>query len=63
MRCEYVTMNTDYYKTEGGLQATRTHQRIKESAEFLARKYPRFCKMNTGKKGGYPEVRLINKPK
>ena len=63
MRCEYVTMNTNYYKTEGGLQATRTLERIKESAEYLANKYPQFCKMNTGKKGGFPEVRLINRPK
>ena len=63
MRVEYVTMNTLYYKTEGGLQATRTLERIKMSAEYLARKYPQFCKMNTGKKGGFPEVRLINRPK
>lgn len=62
MRCEYVTMNTEYYKTEGGLQATRTPQRIKESAKHLVKKYPQFCKMNTKKKSGYPEVRLISRP-
>ena len=61
VRLEMITMKTKFYKGEGGLQATRTEERIKKSALYLAAKYPNYCKMNTGKKTGYAEVRLINK--
>lgn len=61
VRLGMVTMKTKFYKGEGGLQATRTEERIKKSAQFLAAKYPDYCKMNTGKKTGFAEVRLINK--
>ena len=39
------------------MQETRTKQRVKESAEFLAIKYPYLCKLFVSKKG-YHEVRL-----
>ena len=60
-RLEMVTMKTKFYKGAGGLQATRTEERIRKSALYLATKYPEYCKMNTGKKTGHAEVRLINK--
>lgn len=61
VRLGMITMKTKFYKGAGGLQATRTEERIKKSAMFLAAKYPEYCKMNTGKKTGFAEVRLINK--
>lgn len=61
VRLEMITMKTKFYKGAGGLQATRTEERIKKSAMYLAAKYPEYCKMNTSKKTGHPEVRLINK--
>tara|TARA_R110001606_G_scaffold365837_1_gene520819 strand:- start:541 stop:1296 length:756 start_codon:yes stop_codon:yes gene_type:complete len=61
VRLEMITMKTKFYKGSGGLQATRTEERIKKSAMYLAAKYPNYCKMNTGKKTGFAEVRLINK--
>ncbi|QDP68038.1 MAG: hypothetical protein GOVbin3264_19 [Prokaryotic dsDNA virus sp.] len=61
VRLEMITMKTKFYKGDGGLQATRTEERITKSAKYLAAKYPEYCKMNTGKKTGHAEVRLINK--
>ena len=63
VRLEMITMKTKFYKGAGGLQATRTEERIKRSAQFLAAKYPDYCKMNTGKKTGFAEVRLTNTKK
>ena len=57
VRFNYVAPKTDYYSESGGMQETRTKQRVKESAEFLAIKYPYLCKLFVSKKG-YHEVRL-----
>ncbi len=51
---------TNYYKEKGGMQETRTKERVKESALFLLRKYPQYCKLNTGKKNQeFVEIKLI----
>jgi len=57
-RQDFISMQTSYYKEPGGLQLSRTHERIRLSAEWLAKNYPDLCTMNTGKKSPYPEVRL-----
>ena len=49
---------TACYTEPGGLQVTRTAERIRKSALYLANKYPQYCKMNNTKKSKHAEVRL-----
>jgi hypothetical protein len=49
---------TAYYTEPGGLQETRTEERVTKSALYLANKYPQYCKMNNTKKSKHAEVRL-----
>lgn len=51
---------TNYYKEQGGMQETRTAQRVTDSAYYLAHKYPQYCKINTSKKSENTEVRLFH---
>ena len=62
VRFNYVSMNTIGYQGQGGMQVTRTKQRVKKSAEFLAKKYPQLCTLFVSKQGQY-EVRLRDKRK
>lgn len=60
IRLNNYTLKTNAYKGIGGMQETRTKQRIHESAIFLAEKYPDYCKINTAKKNKeFTEVKLI----
>lgn len=58
LRFNNVTCRTNCYKEPGGMQVERTKKRIHDSAVYLTEKYPNLCKLNTGKKSGYTEVRL-----
>jgi hypothetical protein len=58
VRVQYVCAFTRCYKQPGGMQITRTKQRVLESAELLATRYPEHAKLNLKKKSGYAEVRL-----
>lgn len=58
LRYRWVAPLTRYYKTPGGMQTTRTTQRILESAEQLVGRFPELCSLNLKKKSGHPEVRL-----
>jgi len=57
-RLEFISIQTSYYKEPGGLQLSRTPERILRSAQWLADKFPSLCSMNLSKKSPYPEVRL-----
>ena len=59
LRYRWVAPVTRYYKNPGGMQTTRTTQRILESAHHLANTYPDLCRLNLKKKSGHPEVRLL----
>lgn len=60
IRFNELAPKTNYYKEKGGMQETRTKERVKESALFLLRKYPKYCKLNTGKKNQeFVEIKLI----
>ena len=63
IRFENVTVISGYYTEKGGMQETRTKQRVLKSAEKLVEQYPDLCKLYLGKKSGYAEVKLkdINK--
>ena len=58
VRFENVTVISGYYTEKGGMQETRTKERVLQSAEKLVNKYPTLCKINLGKKSGYAEVKL-----
>lgn len=58
IRFENTTVMSGYYKEKGGMQETRTKQRVLESAEKLVEMYPKLCKLYLGKKSGYAEVKL-----
>lgn len=58
LRYRWVAPLTRYYKTPGGMQTTRTTQRILESAQTLVGRYPELCSLNLKKKSGHAEVRL-----
>lgn len=59
VRIDYYTFRANYYTEPGGLQATRTPERIDWSARELARRYPDLASVNTAKKSRpFTEVRL-----
>tara|TARA_R100000995_G_C3482968_1_gene125214 strand:- start:396 stop:1148 length:753 start_codon:yes stop_codon:yes gene_type:complete len=58
-RFNYIAPSTVYYKEAGGMQETRTKERVKSSALILAKKYPKLCKVFISKKGYY-EIRFKN---
>lgn len=59
-RIEWVAWRTEGYAGAGGMQedGLRTAERIRESAETLARRYPDLATLNLSKKSGKAEVRL-----
>ena len=63
IRFENVTVISGYYTEKGGMQETRTKDRVLKSAKKLVDQYPDLCKLYLGKKSGYAEVKLrdINK--
>lgn len=58
VRFEHITVISGYYTEKGGMQETRTKNRVLESAKVLVERYPELCKLYLGKKSGYAEVKL-----
>lgn len=58
VRLDNITVKSNYYKEQGGMQETRTSERILESAKYLEGKYPDLCKMYIRKTTGHAELRL-----
>ena len=50
-----------YYKEPGGMQETRTMNRIEASAKAMVEAFPDLVSLNLTKKSGIPEVRLRDK--
>lgn len=60
VRINSYCVKTNYYKEPGGMQETRTKQRVHDSAVFLVQNYPDYCKLNTAKKNKeFTEIKLI----
>lgn len=55
--------DTNYYTEPGGLQVSRTPERIEESAKNLLRRFPLLCSWNNSKKSEHAEVRLKDRRK
>lgn len=58
IRLNWVGLKTAGYHGAGGMQVTRTPERVDWSARELARRYPDLCSLNLSKKSGWAEVRL-----
>lgn len=56
-RMDYITVKSNYYKEEGGLQCFRTPEMMEESIQWIARRFPGLCKVYH-RKNGQPELRL-----
>lgn len=50
IRLNNITAKTGYYTTQGGMQETRTPERIKKSGKYLIQRYPNLCEENTARK-------------
>jgi hypothetical protein len=61
IRYNNVAPVSAYYKEPGGMQETRTMDRIRTSAEAMVNAFPDLVTINLTKKSGMPEVRLRDK--
>ena len=61
LRFNNICCRTYCYKEPGGMQTTRTLNKIHNSALKLNKKYPNLCSINTTKKSGITELRLKDK--
>lgn len=57
LRLNNITAKTGYYTTKGGMQETRTPERIEQSGKFLIKKYPMLCEQNKARKEHF-EIRF-----
>lgn len=60
-RLNWIGLKTAGYHGAGGMQVTRTPERVDWSARELARRYPELAHLNLKKKSGWAEVRLRDK--
>lgn len=63
IRFENITVISNYYKEAGGMQETRTKERVYNSAVKLEKMFPDLCRLYLGKKSGYAELKLKDKNK
>ena len=61
VRLNFVSPKTSYYRTPGGLQETRTVEKIQREVQFLLMNFPNQIKVNPHRKTGFPEIKLISK--
>lgn len=50
IRLNNITAKTGYYTTKGGMQETRTEERVEKSGKYLIKKYPMLCEHNKARK-------------
>ena len=60
-RFDYITVKSNYYKEEGGLQTIRTKDYVREQIEQIAEMFPDHCTMYTRKTTGFAELKLRDK--
>lgn len=63
IRLNMFSLDTTYYKGEGGMVDDRTVEEQNKSALYLTHKYPDYIKINTKRKSKYLELRLNNNAK
>lgn len=62
-RLNYVAPKTRYYTEPGGMQETRTKERVDQSAESLHARFPELCSLAKSKTRGVLELRLKDRRK
>jgi hypothetical protein len=64
IRMNYVAPRTNYYNEEGGMQETRTLDRVEKAAKYLENLYPQYCRayQKTDNKGTFWELKLFDNP-
>jgi hypothetical protein len=62
LRFNHVGIKTAYYTEAGGMQVTRTKERVRESGMELIQRYPMFCEYNKARDRHF-EIRLVDKTK
>lgn len=60
VRINFVAVQTTTYGTPGGLQEGNRLARERKTVKAMLKKWPQYIKMNTRRKSGYPEIRLIS---
>jgi hypothetical protein len=58
VRFNYLSLGTQGYHGEGGMQVERTPERVVYSCKYLLEKYPEYCILNESKKSEWMEVKL-----
>lgn len=58
VRLDDITVKSKYYTEDGGMQVTRTSERIHESAKILAERYPHLCTVYIRETTQHSELRL-----
>lgn len=58
VRLNMLAPKTNYYDEDGGMQVTRTEDRVTVSALTLIKRYPQYCSLNTKKKSKHTELKL-----
>ena len=61
VRLDDITVKSNYYKEEGGLQTFRTAENIKKSIEWIANEFDDLCSMYIRKSTGHAELKLRDK--
>jgi hypothetical protein len=61
VRLNMFSLNTTYYKGEGGMVDSRTVEEQNKSALYLCKKYPNLIKINPHRKSKYLELKLNNR--
>jgi hypothetical protein len=62
LRFNHVGIKTSYYTEAGGMQVTRTEERVRQSGMELIQRYPMFCEYNKARDKHF-EIRLVDKTK
>lgn len=58
VRLNMIAPKTNYYTEDGGMQVTRTEDRVTASALTLIDRWPQYCSLNNSKKGSHTEIKL-----
>lgn len=58
VRFDYLTVKSNYYKEDGGLQTIRTKEYVHESIKKIAEMFPDLCTMYIRETTGMAELRL-----
>lgn len=58
VRVEHTALLTQGYSGDGGMQASRTSERVDVASRWLCEQFPELASLNTKKKSGWTEVRL-----